>query len=375
MRLARKLLCAVWRVRRVAREERRKYSQEDSVSSQEDLHRAKAALSKRWLRRNIRTDFDRHRRTRFADGITRLARSGVHAVGIGRKRTEGKLTTEPCVQVFVTQKFPKRLIEAKARIPARIAGIPTDIVETPVFRAAAGLQGAADACPDPRGRQRPLLPGSSAAHPDVLAGTLGWFVRSVQPGDAPDAVFALSCGHVFADPAHSAPGTQLYQPSRGDGAKASDSFATLHRFVALRKGTQKPNMVDAAIGLVRSNLTVDPELCPIGKIGGIASARVGMKVAKVGRTTRFTTGRVDSIGVEAVVPIEHFGPALFVNQIRIVGSAEHPIVALAGDSGALVVETQSRRAVGLLFATASTGGDALLNDIGAVLQALEITLL
>jgi hypothetical protein len=340
-----------------------------SRASEADLHAAKGALSERWLRKNAGIDFDRRRQTRLAKRVKGLARRAVHAVGVGFKRTQGRLTGELCVQVFVPQKFPRKLIDRHGRIPAAIDGVATDVVEAPVFRAAAS----ASPCGDLRARSRPLVPGSSAAHPDVLAGTLGWLCRSTRPEDPAGATYALSCAHVLSR--RSDERVRLYQPARADGATAADYFADLARVAPLRRGPKQSNRVDAAIGLVRPSIDGAASLCEIGPIAGIARARIGMQVAKVGRSTGFTTGEVVSVGVEAVVPIETVGALVFVDQVRIAGNATHPLFAAPGDSGALVVDTQSRNAVGLLFATPSNGGEALMNDIGAVIQALDVQLL
>lgn len=340
----------------------------------QDLSDARSEIARRWLHRNLRIDHDRSRRTRLVRRVKVLAGGNVHAVGIAQKVTAGAPTGVLAVQVCVAQKFAKRLLGRDMRIPERIAGLPTDVIEVPLHRAAsAGPAGMA--LPILRGRNRPLAAGSSAANREVLAGTLGWFCRSLRPGDPPGATYALSCRHVFAPDGDADLNVKLYQPSSNDGARQADWFANVARYSMLRPRSKRAQATDAAIGIVRAGLAIDPILHPFGQISGVGVAIEGDIVAKVGRTTGVTTGVVNTIDCEACVPVEGVGTVLFRDQIRIVGSVAHPVFALPGDSGALVLAPSSTRAVGLLFATSAMGDSALMNDISAVLEDLEIVLL
>jgi hypothetical protein len=93
-----------------------------------------------------------------------------------------------------------------------------------------------------------------------------------------------------------------------------------------------------------------------------------MRVRKTGRTTGYTEGMITL--VNATINVAYNTPqgkktALFINQI-----ITEPM-SQAGDSGSLIVEVGSTRAVGLLFAgsTAST----IFTPIDPILLQLGIT--
>jgi hypothetical protein len=89
-----------------------------------------------------------------------------------------------------------------------------------------------------------------------------------------------------------------------------------------------------------------------------------------GRTTSYTVGQVKSPDTDVTVGYET-GNYTFYEQIIIVGSGRQPFSA-AGDSGSLILQRGTNRAVGLLFAGSST--HTIANHIGDVLQALKVTL-
>ena len=96
-----------------------------------------------------------------------------------------------------------------------------------------------------------------------------------------------------------------------------------------------------------------------------------MIVQKVGRTTGLTTGVVDCFGLNVPVLFrrEMF---MFHDQIMIRSFTGLPF-AMDGDSGALIVDTQSKAAVGLLCA-GSDDGFILASKIGTVLAKLQVRL-
>ena len=95
-----------------------------------------------------------------------------------------------------------------------------------------------------------------------------------------------------------------------------------------------------------------------------------MQVHKFGRTTSYTVGRVTSIDTDVTVGYET-GNFTFQEQIIIVGRNRHPFSA-AGDSGSLILERGTNKAVALLFAGSSS--HTIANHIDDVLTALNVTL-
>lgn len=59
---------------------------------------------------------------------------GVHAVGIGNKVVDGKITEETAIAAFVIKKKPLSELAGNQVVPAEINGIKTDVVEMPLPR-------------------------------------------------------------------------------------------------------------------------------------------------------------------------------------------------------------------------------------------------
>ena len=216
------------------------------------------------------------------------------------------------------------------------------------------------------GRVRPLRPGISIAHAEVSAGTLGAFVEL--GGD----VHALSNYHVLVGSPSAVVGDPVLQPGPADGGRdPEDRVGTLAKFVPLAAG--RTATVDAAVAHLK-DVEVDPEH-PVGRITTTVEAEGGEEVAKVGRTTGLTRGRVTAIELDDVVVGygEELGELSFDNQIEVESTSADPF-SRGGDSGSLVYRSDGV-ALGLLFAGSETGGDngnglTYLNPIRVVLDAL-----
>jgi len=344
-----------------------------------DLLEAKRALSDRFIMHAAPVasgaGLRRSGSRRIRDAVAH-ARQNVNAVGIGRKMVDEKPTGEPCVRLYVTQKLPRSLLSRGAMLPAQIDGIPTDVIESePAFLA---LPARAAACTTKRKlRQRPVQGGISAGHEDVSAGTIAYFFRSTAAGDDPEKLLILSNNHVFADVNQAAIGDSLLQPAPLDGGVAKDAFARLLRFIPIDLGGGG-NLVDAAVGVLNPRLKAKLEICSIGKVTGVSTAKEGGKVRKHGRTSGLTFGTIVDTSVDAVVGMDHDDPsvtAVFVNQIRVNLAAPSRAFGLGGDSGSLVVtQAKKPRAVGLYFAGPASGSYGLASPMRAVLTALRIAL-
>jgi hypothetical protein len=341
------------------------------MAGRKDLLEAKEALSGRLLRARLRGDVVTTRTSiRVAEAVA-SASSNVHAVGIGRKIVDDKETKQLCVRVYVVQKLAESLLSAKSKIPETIDGIPTDVIESPP----AFIQAAPACTLNRKKRQRPVVAGISTAHFQVTAGTLSYFFHSTKTGDDPNAVYALSNNHVYADVNQAHIGDALYQPGPADGGTALDHFANLSRFVKIKLGGVKVNRVDCAIGKLLPGITYRATVCTIGKITGTNVAVEGMLVRKHGRTTGYTEGKVTDDSYDALVGMDHSNPAivaLFKEQMRIERIAPYPAIGLGGDSGSLVVMKSARKAVGLYFAGPTSGVYGVANHIKNVLTELQI---
>lgn len=220
------------------------------------------------------------------------------------------------------------------------------------------------------GRVRPLRPGISIAHVDVTAGTLGAFV--LKNG----SVHALSNYHVLSGTPSAQVGDVIVQPGPADGGRAPrDKVGTLAARVELEPGGDAT--VDCAIALL-DDQEVDPEY-PVGLITTTAVTLGDEKVAKIGRTTSVTHGRVTAIELDNVVVGygDELGELSFDNQIEVESTGTGPF-SRGGDSGSLVYR-EDGVALGLLFAGSESGGEngtglTYINPIDAVLHALGVTL-
>jgi hypothetical protein len=205
---------------------------------------------------------------------------------------------------------------------------------------------------------------------DCCSGTLGALVQ-----DASGRQYLLSNNHVLARSDQATVGDTIVQPGlidnnctpNGDGA-GTVPVAALTTWLPLRSPQTN---VDAAIAQVASH-TVDAagnilELGlrqPDGSLGaappGISStggkgenATLQLRVAKSGRTTGLTCGRVSALDLDVAVDYyrdcaetKPYFTKTFTNQIAVSGDR----FGDAGDSGSLIVNTADAEPIGLFFA-------------------------
>lgn len=340
-----------------------------------DLLEAKQILSAKLLNEGLKGSSVL---TFFARSVTEAvaaAKNNVHAVGIGKKIVNGKATKTRAIRIYVTQKIDPSLLSKKDKLPESIDGIPTDIIES----APAFLMGPPACAGGRRTRQRPMVGGISVAHKNVTAGTIAYFCISVKAGDKAGDKYILSNNHVLAQVNKAKIGDDIFQPGPADGGTPlANRVARLHRFVPINVDGQTGNRVDAAIGRLVSGASTKLKVCQIGKITGTAQAVEDMKICKHGRTSGFTEGIVTDESIDALVGMDHNNSnvvARFINQMRVEPVAPHAAIGLGGDSGSLVVQTGTLKAVGLYFAGPPGGIYGLANHIGDVITDLEIQLL
>jgi hypothetical protein len=202
----------------------------------------------------------------------------------------------------------------------------------------------------------------------VMAGTLGCLATDVD-----GKRYILSNNHVIANENALAIGSPIFQPGLLDGGDPTkDQIATLSRFVQI-KPAPTGNKVDAAIaGLTKPSFATATLLPKVGKLASTTpiAAVEQMKVHKHGRTTGYTTGVVVDVAADVKVGYD-FGDAIFTDQILVVATGTGTFSS-SGDSGSLIVDRTSRRAVGLLFA--GSASHTVANPISDVLNGLGIAL-
>jgi hypothetical protein len=325
-----------------------------------DLLSAKDSCSSRYLRTPRATGF-----RAFAAAATAAPQQNVVGVGIAEKISEGQPTGVLAVKFLVIRKYSENELAASERLPKTVGGLPVDVEQAGVFRAFGGVT-----LPNPKQKLRPAQPGCSIGfeYPEpnpsgnVMAGTFGAVVRDSK------GTYILSNNHVLAHENQLAPGAAIFQPGLLDGGvAATDAIAKLTRFIPLQSGVN--NQVDAAIAAADSKKDLSRAILHIGAPAGTTPAAIDQRVHKFGRTTSYTAGRVTGIAFDVTVAYET-GSFTFGNQITITGDSG-PFSA-GGDSGSLIVERQTNKAVGLLFA--GSPAFTLANHIEDVLSALGVTL-
>jgi hypothetical protein len=224
--------------------------------------------------------------------------------------------------------------------------------------------------------QRPLLIGCSVGHHQITAGTLGCFVRR-RSGEG--GLCILSNNHVLANENRGKKGDSILQQGAFDGGKKPDDIvARLVDFARLKR--QGINKVDCAIAEITGNPGAKlTKLRGLGNLVGLGDEFIdeGDSVAKIGRTTGLTRGRVTAFELDNVVVGFDIGNLRFDNQIEIEG-ADDSAFSDGGDSGSLIVSSD-KRGIALLFAGSDQGGTngkglTYANPLRAVLDALKIDL-
>jgi hypothetical protein len=245
------------------------------------------------------------------------------------------------------------------RVPDVILGYPVEVkVVGRIY--ALGVRGVSvltGVSGDKRWRWRPICGGISVGVAGGATGTIACRVYDRSTGE----VLILSNRHVFSGNVN----TPVIQPGPADGGLYPDDVVGyVYRFIDV-KPPPLDNRVDAA--LAKPTVDVSDEVLDVGVVFDTAVPVEGVSVCKSGRSTCYTCGKIIDTHASVKVYGYPFGYAIFTDQVIV-----EPAIGAPGDSGSLVVEEGSKRAVGLLFA----GSDvvAVFNKIGYVLGYLNVSL-
>jgi hypothetical protein len=320
-----------------------------------DMRAAKATMTDRYL-----TSARAHAIFKDAEGISPVPEVNVLGVGIAEKVSEGGPTGVPSIKFLVRRKYARAHMSSEHMLPAFIDGFPTDVEEIGEVKPLA-LQ-----MPDPRINWTPAQPGSSIGYksPDHMAGTFGALVR-----DPHGHLYILSNNHVLANEGRLKAGAPIYQCGLLDlpTGQPPRQIARLTRFSDLKASNAK---IDAAIAAVLSPDLVSPDILYIGRPQGTTAAATDMVVHKFGRTSDYKTGRVISTAMDIQIDYDT-GTYTFYDQIAVESLTNRPF-SEAGDSGSLILERATKKAVGLLFA--GSPARTFANHIDDVLSFLGVTL-
>lgn len=289
----------------------------------------------------------------------------VVGISIGEKVVGGRYTGIMAMKFLVRVKYGRHQLTPSDLLPESVGGLQTDIEQVGTIRRSQAVT------PDPRAMLRPAPPGSSVGFRDpadpLTAGTLGAIVRRGTQ------LFILSNNHVLVPTSQnsSTVGIPVFQPAPFDasGPVSASRIGKLSLFVRLH--ADQDNIVDCAIAELDSPTLATNSILGIGAPQGAAVAQTMTTVEKFGRTTRFSTGTIKETNATVLIEYPGIGTLLFRNQIRITGHNSLPF-SDEGDSGSLIVERTTGRAVGLLFGITQNG--VMANHIGDVLQVLNVSL-
>jgi hypothetical protein len=300
-----------------------------------------------------------------AQNIRRIVNSkNVVAVGISEKESKGKGTGKLALTFYVEKKVPLKKLRGDETVPAALPeavggkhAIPTDVKVIGRIR------------PETNATRKPVQPGNSIGHVQVTAGTLGAFVKRGQQ------LMILSNSHVLALSGKAKKGDDILYPGKHDGGKKpKDLVAKLDAFIQFQTGGDFVNHVDCALAEPLESRIADIKegIKGLGLPKGTIKAKRGMKVTKVGRTTGKTTGRVVDVNFRTTINYAGVGPVGFLDQVLCTRYTE------GGDSGSLVIDKETGKAVGLHFSGSSptdgNPGSSIFNPIQQVLEALDVKL-
>lgn len=192
--------------------------------------------------------------------------------------------------------------------------------------------------------------------------------------------FILSNNHVLALENAGTLGDLISQPGLVDANCALGNVsivANLSQFADLKTSNVDAAIAQTQLGAVNTSGAIlgfgaAPNLSG-PPANSVIPATLGMPVAKSGRTTGLTCAQVEAIGATVSVSYSPLGgtpfTVTFFNQIIIQDLANVPGFSDGGDSGSLVVNSQTAQPIGLLFAGGGIRTD--VNPIQDVLNALK----
>jgi hypothetical protein len=291
----------------------------------------------------------------------------VVGVGVSEKVTDEEQTGQLAVTFYVEKKKPLKELYGHEVIPTGLAFdkngplCPTDVVvlgqpELEAFRV----------------QRKPLKPGFSIGHFEIPGGTLGAIVQKK------DGTFCLlSNSHVLAKSGTAKKGDKILYPGSGDGGILQDDVdvvAELEDFIEFEVGGAFVNTADCAIAIpLPAHLgKLVAEIEGIGLPTGIVKPKRGMIVTKSGRTTATTDSEIRDTNFRFSTKYPHnVGKVGFFDQVYCTRYTD------SGDSGSLVLEKSTGKAVGLHFIGFPDKDGvkgSVFSPIGKILDALGVKL-
>jgi hypothetical protein len=250
--------------------------------------------------------------------------------------------------------------EEAERVPDTLMGYPVEAVVTGPIRilslppakagrTLAGIEGSRTAV------WRPIPGGVSIGSRLITAGTMATRVYDRTTGRK----VMLSNRHVFWGDR----GVEVVQPGPIDGG--TETVGHILRWAPIGPPPDS-YLADACVAAPVSDSILSDEVLDIGVITAAEEARENMRIAKSGRTSGYMEGTTTD--VHAAIRVEGYpwGDTIFEDQVMSTKLLE------GGDSGTIIISTETKAAVGLGFAGSETV--SCFNKIGNVLRLLDVGL-
>lgn len=323
---------------------------------------------------------------------------GVHMVNPGRRWTNGQMTDDQALIVYVRRKLPLEAISPRDRVPREIHGMPTDVIEAEHPRRRDVEDPTESELPLYDEQQYAQVRGGISGEGAGGQGTIACIGRATDTTNN-NRLIVLSNHHVFAGKG-SGEGASVYQPSKSCcccghtiGKVLRSRHTTTGEWVR-RQPSQ--TSIDAAIALLDGGIQCLAEI-QIGVGGGAtdlvrgvaASAQIvsGLRVKKRGIRTGPTVGSVSTSSADYSTSDDK--ALAYHAQMEITPDVPAGTTSGAfrfsapGDSGSAVMTSAGDEVIGLLWGGYPTYPAApnrnlmvdvtLATDINAVIAALQFT--
>ena len=216
---------------------------------------------------------------------------------------------------------------------------------------------------------RKVAIGDSIGHSRATAGTLGCFAHDGRGR----GMVLVSASSVLAPPG-STTGEYIYSPAPLDSPQPTprSRIAVLDAFdreVAVASLLPSVDIV--------GNRLVGPEVpepfrnLSIREVVALRSLRIGMQVAKLGRTTGFTVGRLTAVETAIEIRVDVREKVWLEGQCMVEGDNGNSFVG-PGDAGALVVSVEPFAALGIVIAAARSGKDVIVSPLSSILSRFSL---
>jgi hypothetical protein len=203
-------------------------------------------------------------------------------------------------------------------------------------------------------------------------------VRDDRPGDGGqpgqpsgcDIVDALvGVANLFAGASGSEKRVQATRAQSSDRVKGPQVDKIYPPTTGFSAQSAPANVADCALARPNDPEMFSEQILNIGVVNGTKPAAIGGRIRKMGRTTGYTESVITLLN--ATVNVAYNTPR-GERTARFTGQVIAEPMSEGGDSGALIVDRDENRAVGLLFAGSPLA--TIFTPIDTVLNALNITL-